>query len=425
MFNKRGVSELSRGKETTIRLNAKMKNRSQILRLLRNSDFVSRVDMSKELGLTRSAITIITKEMIEEGLIRETSHHPLDSSGAPGPNRVYLEITPDFKFVFGVAVERMRVSVGLSNINGSVLGKRYYNLQDTKNVTYLLRTIISGCKEILEENCLSSNDVLAIGICLNESFFEGNMDTEDLYNEISTVIREQLGIFVCFDELINGLALAEMDFYGVHDVNGSSRKYIYISNDYNMVASFVIKNSSLEDYILNKVNFGNIISHVSKNVSSSFDKLDSINKHASVVSLKKIVDRIYHSVKDTKLYKMAKEKDMTISELVLFDSNVKLDSAARNIFYEACEWIAVGVYNCSQLLNNEKIIFFGQIFENSNFADCFNRCAKEYLPKELFEKICISRINTRTNFLAGCAIAIKDSLVKYGGYDPMFIKKYR
>ncbi len=416
---------MSREKETTIRLNAKMKNRSQILRLLRNSDFVSRVDIAKELGLTRSAITIITKEMIEEGLIRKTSHHPLDSSNTPGPNRVYLEISPDFKFVFGVAVERKTVNVGLANINGSVLGKRYYNLQDTKNVTYLLRTIISGCKEILEENCLSSKDVLAMGICLNESFFEGNMDKEDLYNEVATVIREQLGIFACFDELINGLALAEMDFYRVHDLKGSSRKFLYMSNEHNIVASFAIKNSSLEDYILNKVGFGNIISQVSKNVSSSFDKLDSINKHASVFALKKIVDKIYYGDRDTKLYKMAKEKEMSISELILFDSNMKLDSAVRSIFNEACEWIAVGVYNCSRLLNTEKIIFFGQIFENSNFSDCFNKSLKEYLPKELFEKICISKINVRTNFLAGCAIAVKDVFIKYGGYDLMFIKRYR
>lgn len=402
-----------------------MKNRSQILRLLRNSDFVSRVDMAKELGLTRSAITIITKEMLEEGLIQETSHHPLDSSGAPGPNRVYLEITPDFKFVFGVAVERKTVNVGLSNINGSVLGKRYYNLQDTKNVTYLLRTIISGCKEILEENCLSSKDILAMGICLNESFFEGDMDKEDLYSEISTVIKEQVGIFACFDELINGLALAEMDFYRVHDVDGSSRKYLYISNEHDMVASFAIKNSSLENYSLNKVDFGNIIGNIGKKLSLSFDKLDSINKHASVLSLKKVIDKIYYGVKDTDLYKIAKEKEMAIGDLMLFDSNVKLDSAVRNIFYEACGWIAVGIYNCSQLLNTEKIIFFGQIFENSNFADCFNRSLKEYLPKQLFEKICISKINVRTNFLSGCAIAVKDVLVKYGGYDPMSIKKYR
>ena len=124
---------MSHTKETTTRLNVKIKNRSQILRLLRNSDFVSRVDMANELGLTRSAITIITKEMIEEGLIRETSKHPSDSVTGPGPNRVYLEISPDFKFVFGVAVERKMISIGLSNINGSILGKRYYKLQDTKN----------------------------------------------------------------------------------------------------------------------------------------------------------------------------------------------------------------------------------------------------------------------------------------------------
>ncbi len=416
---------MSHTKETTTRLNVKIKNRSQILRLLRNSDFVSRVDMANELGLTRSAITIITKEMIEEGLIRETSKHPSDSVNGPGPNRIYLEISPDFKFVFGVAVERKRISIGLSNINGSILGKRYYKLQDTKNVTYLLKTIISGYNEILEENCLSSKEILAMGICLNESFFEGSMDKEDLYSEISTVIKEQLGIFVCFDQLTNGLALADIDFYLGHDKNGISKKYLYIFNEHNIVASFIMRNSSLEDYAFNKVDFGNMVYKTNNKSDYKFDKLDSINKYASVLSLKKMIDKIYYDVKDTELYKAAKEKDVSVSDLVLFDSNVSVDSAILNIFYEACELMSLGIYNCSKLFNTEKIILFGKIFENSTFSECFNNCLKEGLSKELFEKICISNINSKTNFLSGCAVAVKDVLIKYGGYDPMLIKKYR
>lgn len=412
-------------KEATIRLNAKIKNRSQILKLLRNNKVASRVEMANELGLTRSAITIITKDMIEEGLIRETSNHPLNSIHGPGPNRIYLEICPDFRFIFGVAVERKIVSIGLSNINGSVLGKRYYNLQDTKNITYLLKTIISGCNEILDENCLRSKEILALGICLNESFFEGTMDKEDLYSEISDVIEEQLGIFVCFDELINGLALADIDFYCSHNINSSSKKYLYICNEQNIKASFVIKNSSLEDYIFNKVDFGNIVYQINNKLVTKLDKLDSINKHASVFSLKKIIDKIYCCAKDTDLYKISKEKDMTISELCLFDSSVNLDSAMLNIFYDACELIVAGIFNCGKLFDAEKIMLFGRIFENSIFVECFNNCLEARLPKELLKKVCISKIHVKTKFLSGCAIAVKDGLIKYGGYDPMLIKKYR
>ena len=422
MFNEEGVVKLGQEKETTIRLNVKIKNRRQILKLLRNNKFVSRVDMAKELGLTRSAITIITKEMIEEGLIRETSNYPIDFTSGPGPNRIYLEISPDFRVVFGVAVERKIVSIGLTNLNGSILGKRYYNLQDTRNVTYLLKTIISGCNEILEENCLSTKEILAMGICLNESFFEGTMDKEDLYSEISDIIKKQLGVFVCFDELTNGLALADIDFYCSHNVKDSSRKYLYICNEKNINASFIIKNSSLEDYIFNKVDFGNMVYHTNSKSVVRLDKLDSINKNASVLFLKKIIDKIYYGSKDTDLYKSAKEKGMSISDLVLFDSSVNLDSAVLNIFYDACESILAGIYNCSKLFDVEKIMLFGRIFENLTFVECFNNCLETYVPKELFEKVCISKIHVKTNFLSGCAIAVKDGLIKYGGYDPILIK---
>ncbi len=58
-MEKRGISKLD----------LKRRNRMQILRVIRESGPISRVDVASALEITRAAVTIITNEMIEQGII--------------------------------------------------------------------------------------------------------------------------------------------------------------------------------------------------------------------------------------------------------------------------------------------------------------------------------------------------------------------
>ena len=51
--------------------NVKISNRSSILRLLNNNGAMSRKDISEAVGLTAASVTLITTELLEEGVIVE------------------------------------------------------------------------------------------------------------------------------------------------------------------------------------------------------------------------------------------------------------------------------------------------------------------------------------------------------------------
>ena len=51
------------------KLDLKRQNRMQILRLLRNSGPTSRIDIAREIGITKAAVTVITNEMIRQGCL--------------------------------------------------------------------------------------------------------------------------------------------------------------------------------------------------------------------------------------------------------------------------------------------------------------------------------------------------------------------
>ena len=53
------------------KLDLKRRNRMQVLKILKQRGPTSRIDIAGTLELTRAAVTIITNEMIEQGIIQE------------------------------------------------------------------------------------------------------------------------------------------------------------------------------------------------------------------------------------------------------------------------------------------------------------------------------------------------------------------
>ena len=53
------------------KLDLKRQNRMQVLKILKQQGPTSRIDIANMLELTRAAVTIITNEMISQGVIHE------------------------------------------------------------------------------------------------------------------------------------------------------------------------------------------------------------------------------------------------------------------------------------------------------------------------------------------------------------------
>jgi len=111
------------------KLDLKRQNRMQVLKILKQRGPTSRIDIASTLELTRAAVTIITNEMIEQGIIAEIGEVKNESEKAPrGRKKILIDINHNYRFVVGVTIELDIVSVGLSTLAGSVLDKRNLTL---------------------------------------------------------------------------------------------------------------------------------------------------------------------------------------------------------------------------------------------------------------------------------------------------------
>ena len=103
----------------------KQHNRRRLLGILRQSP-VSRAELSRRMGLTRAAISLIADELIAEGVIRESTHQTL--TGSPGRAPTLLKICENAYYAVGISLRRSGCMIGIEDLSGQLLLSKVLSL---------------------------------------------------------------------------------------------------------------------------------------------------------------------------------------------------------------------------------------------------------------------------------------------------------
>lgn len=100
----------------------KQANLSLILHSIRDARQISRVELSRILGLKKSTVSNLISELMETGIVEERREGEAGSSGGRKP--VYLGIRSDIAAVLGLEVELGYYRAVLTDLSGDVLWSR-------------------------------------------------------------------------------------------------------------------------------------------------------------------------------------------------------------------------------------------------------------------------------------------------------------
>lgn len=198
-------------KETAIsKLELKRLNRMQILRLVREKGPISRVDISKRLCITRAAITIITTEMIEQGILTEVGGVPSkeEEVATRGRRKIMLDIAPDSRFIIGVYADKKTLRLGLTTLHYQIMEQITLPMLDAFDINDFSTMISVNVKKLLKNSCLSINDIAGVGIGIMselKNFLGGSKDEYGIlrYNRLEQDLHKMLNLpIACGDALL-------------------------------------------------------------------------------------------------------------------------------------------------------------------------------------------------------------------------------
>ena len=240
-MEKRGISKLD----------LKRRNRMQILRVIRELGPISRVDVASELEITRAAVTIITNEMIEEGVLIEIGEAPVNAEKLQkGRRKILIDINENSRFALGATVDEKEVTVGLTNLDSDILDKSSMVIDERTTSKDIINYIIRTGNEMINNSCLTNDKILGLGVGVVPSMWgklkifykDGVLDFSNFIDKL----KSGLDVDIHCGNAIGLMALANNDFRTPSNYQ-TNQAFICYGNQINL--AIVNKNELSSDYI--------------------------------------------------------------------------------------------------------------------------------------------------------------------------------
>lgn len=333
----------------------KAQNRVDVLNLLLKNGPSSRVDLAKDMKLTKAALTLITNLMIDEGILLEKGEMPPESEKYNrGRRKIILTLNEYHKLLLGVAVEKNSLSIGLSNLIGEVMDKQVIKLNDF-SYRAVLEKIAEGVSEILKLNCLTQDRLLGIGITISrgaEDYIDGQTPSEKTLR-LRRDVQKAFSAKIYAGRTIDGALFAERLF---------SKKEKLVSD------ALVLRYG--EDISSSVMINGGVYQGASFN-SGGFNLPDE-------------------------------------NEIALFKGTVA--SKDERLEQKLLEIVANQITECIKFIDIAEMYIFGSFFEEEGLVDRLNLITERISGGRV--KATLAKVREKTLFLCGCAIAAERSLYR-------------
>ena len=187
-------------------------NQGAVFQVVHRHGPVSRVDIAARLHLSAAAVTHITSDLIERGLVFEARKD--DERGGVGRRRILLEVAYDAAYVAGIKVASVGLTCALTNLNAEVIHAIRRQLPSTRPEA-VADAIEAAFGEL---GAMVERPLAALGVSLPGLV---DADRQTVRHSpllgwarvpLGALLQERLGVGVLVENDVNALALAEAWF---------------------------------------------------------------------------------------------------------------------------------------------------------------------------------------------------------------------
>lgn len=201
--------------------NVKFNNRSAILHLLYSEGAMSRKDIAGRTGLTAASVTQLCGKLLEEGVIVELGEAVEEKRA--GRRKIPVDINPGYRYIPCIAIEAQETHVSVADCRGNLIGQTVLTTDSTIPAKEFLWNAAEEIRKILWDKGISRYDLLGAAVSV-----PGQVDREkgisvnsySIWNypvPVADILKEQLGVAVVVENNLKSAAECEILF-------GSGRK---------------------------------------------------------------------------------------------------------------------------------------------------------------------------------------------------------
>lgn len=404
-MEKRGISKLD----------LKRRNRMQILRIIREYGPISRVDVASTLEITRAAVTIITNEMIEEGVLIEIGEAPVNAEKlTKGRRKILIDINVNSRFALGATVDEKEVSIGLTNLNSEVLDKSSMVIDERTTSKDIINYIIKTSNTMIENSALTKDKILGLGVGVVPSMWgklkifykDGVLDFSSFIDKLSS----GLDIDINCGNAIGLMALASNDF---RSQSGYQTNTAFLHNGNQVNLAIVNKNELSSDYISYTSMIERFIVCPNGRSYEGYPN-GSVKAELSRNAMLSAICEVYSKDRTPLLFELTEGDKNKISMDNVFMALMRGEEPVKTVVDDIIAKYTVLINNIAISHFAKKIVLHNYKINEKQF-DYIKREMIRLVSEEIADRVVLSKLDGKNNFLGGCALIIQNNFYTKGG----------
>ena len=352
------------------------------LELIKNSNGISRSELAKELDITPAGVGKVVNRFLENGIIEETSVGV--STGGRRP--LILKINEKkIGEILGVSLAPRFIQMVIGDISGKILKSKKYSLK--KRLLEKEHNILELTEKLIEREIKKNSDISIISVVMNGmvdsengiSIFSPHYNWKNINLKKRFENRFRVKVFVEND--VRAMALTEKIFGSCKD----NQNFVVMNIGDGVGGSIFLNDAPYHGYGSISGELGHMVVRRNSPEKCSCGKKGCLETEVSNVAIiKKITSQIklnnYSSLKRILIEKGA----LTINDIL--KGVAEKDMLTFNIVIDAINMIATAIDGIISVINPEKIVLFGEIFQNRFlFETLVNEIKKVTLDEQYYE----------------------------------------
>ncbi|BCJ37237.1 transcriptional regulator [Actinocatenispora thailandica] len=251
-------------------------NQAVVLDAIRSTPGVSRAGVQRASGLSSQTISNITRRLIDDRLIRESS----PGAGARGRPSIPLTVNPDGAFSVGVHIDPARLTIVLLDLSGKVRRKQQLRTPQATNPTEVTTLLADQAASLVRRAGVDRDRVLGLGLAA-----PGPLDVQagvvldppQLPNwrnvQLRSDLHEATNLPVLLDKDVTAAATAEL-----RSSRGTATDFVFLYLGSGVGAAVVADNQVLRGTTNNIGEIGDII------VDPNAEPLDGFSRRGGLAA---------------------------------------------------------------------------------------------------------------------------------------------
>ncbi|MBQ9695948.1 MAG: ROK family transcriptional regulator [Oscillospiraceae bacterium] len=400
------------------KLDLKRINRMQVLRTVWEAGPISRVDLSQMLQITRASITQITNAMIAEGLLVEIGEAPyqqrMQEKLPKGRRKILLDINANYRFVLGAVISEQEITVGLCTMHMEILDKISMPCTDHTSRKEIQQFIISAAERMMNNAALTKDDVLGLGVGvmpimigrMRVYYKDGVLDFSDLTRALSVPQMPQ----VFCGNAVWLLSLANADLQR-SQVPGMNQVYIHLGSHIHI--SLLRQEKSESDYLTYSYLTERCIVRPGGRQQDGYPA-GSVRAQLSVQAMQARIAEIYSKERTPFLYSATDGYIEHVTLDQMYEAVSAGDARCEEVVREIMQDWSVLLHNLVCSFQSRRVVLHHFGLSERGFVQ-FKNYVREFVGDDIAERITLSQVEDKTDFLAGCALVLLKNFYLSGG----------